>query len=47
MIASVIPDLLDATQCRKIGDRIGENDFTGQRHSGGNARHVLFGDAYV
>ena len=47
VVADVVADLFQTAQRGKIGDRIGEHDLPGQGHSGGDAGHVLLGDAGV
>ena len=43
MVTGVVADLLQAAEDREIGDRVGEDDLSGQCQPGGDSRHILLG----
>ena len=47
VVAHIVSDLLEAAHDRKVCDRVGENRFAAERHSGGEAGHVLLGHPRV
>ena len=47
VVANVVADLLEASKGGEIGDRIGEDDLSTERHPSGNARQVLLRDAGI
>jgi hypothetical protein len=47
MVADVVPELLEAPQRREIADRVGEDHLATEGEPGGDAGHVLLGNADI
>jgi hypothetical protein len=47
VIANIIAYLLEASEDRKIGDRIRKDDFPAEGHACRYPGHVLLGNAYI
>ena len=47
MVANVVADLLQAAQGGEVADGVSENGVTFERKAGGEAGHVLLGDADI